>query len=160
MQALRSGAGIPAIGASRWTIGQGWISVAPGPARERPAMLQYAAPSTTDEAVRILAAGTGGARVWSGGTDLLVQLRTGRIKPDLIVATKNIAGISGIREQDGQFIIGAATPGAVIGEHAGLVAAWPGVVGGANLIGSTQIQGRALIAGNLCNASTAADRGP
>jgi carbon-monoxide dehydrogenase medium subunit len=123
-------------------------------------MLQYTAPSTTEEAVRILAAATGVAKVLSGGTDLLVQLRTGRIKPDLIVDTKNIAGISGIREQDGQFIIGAATPGAVIGEHASLKAAWPGIVEAANLIGSTQVQGRASLAGNLCNASPAADSVP
>jgi carbon-monoxide dehydrogenase medium subunit len=123
-------------------------------------MLQYTAPSTTEEAVRILAAATGVAKVLSGGTDLLVQLRTGRIKPDLIVDTKNIAGISGIREQDGQFIIGAATPGAIIGEHAALKAAWPGIVEAANLIGSTQVQGRASLAGNLCNASPAADSVP
>jgi CO/xanthine dehydrogenase FAD-binding subunit len=123
-------------------------------------MLQYAAPSTTEEAVRILAAATGVAKVLSGGTDLLVQLRTGRIKPDLIVDTKNIAGISGIQKQDGQFIIGAATPGAVIGEHAALKAAWPGIVEAANLIGSTQVQGRASLAGNLCNASPAADSVP
>jgi CO/xanthine dehydrogenase FAD-binding subunit len=123
-------------------------------------MLQYAAPSTTEEAVRILAAATGVAKVLSGGTDLLVQLRTGRIKPDLIVDTKNIAGISGIQEQDGQFIIGAATPGAIIGEHAALKAAWPGIVEAANLIGSTQVQGRASLAGNLCNASPAADSVP
>jgi CO/xanthine dehydrogenase FAD-binding subunit len=123
-------------------------------------MLQYAAPSTTEEAVRILAAATGVAKVLSGGTDLLVQLRTGRIKPDLIVDTKNIAGISGIQERDGQFIIGAATPGAIIGEHAALKAAWPGIVEAANLIGSTQVQGRASLAGNLCNASPAADSVP
>jgi len=96
----------------------------------------------------------------AGGTDLLVQLRSGRVKPDLIVDTKKIPGLIGIREVDGGFIIGAATSGAAIGEHEGLGHAWPGVVEAANLIGSTQVQGRASLAGNLCNASPAADSVP
>src|SRR4249919_3533328 len=123
-------------------------------------MLDYTAPSTVEEAVRILADAPGTAKVLSGGTDLLVQLRSGRAKPSLIVDIKNIPGISGIREQGGGFVIGASTPGAVIGEHEALRQAWPGVVEAANLIGSTQIQGRASLAGNLCNASPAADSVP
>ncbi len=123
-------------------------------------MLSYIAPSTVDEAVRLLAGASGAAKVLAGGTDLLVQLRSGRTKPDLIVDTKRIPGISGIREQDGAFVIGAATSGAVIGECEALKDAWPGVVEAANLIGSTQIQGRASLAGNLCNASPAADSVP
>lgn len=122
--------------------------------------LGYAAPSTIEDAVRILAGASGVAKVLSGGTDLLVQLRSGRIKPDLIVDTKKIPGISGIREDNGAFVIGAATSGAVIGECEPLKRAWPGIVEAANLIGSTQIQGRASLAGNLCNASPAADSVP
>jgi carbon-monoxide dehydrogenase medium subunit len=57
-------------------------------------------------------------------------------------------------------VIGAATPGAVLGESEALTQAWPGVVEAANLIGSTQVQGRASLAGNLCNASPAADSVP
>ena len=91
-------------------------------------MLGYTAPSTVEEAISILASASGPAKVLSGGTDLLVQLRTGRIKPDLIVDIKKIPGISGIRERDGAFVIGAATPGAVIGECEALRRAWPGVV--------------------------------
>jgi carbon-monoxide dehydrogenase medium subunit len=122
--------------------------------------VNYSAPSTVDEAVKILA-GTGGmAKVLSGGTDLLVQLRSGRIKPSLIVDTKRIAGMIGIREEAGGFVIGAATPGTLLGEHEGLREAWPGVIEAANLIGSTQIQARASLAGNLCNASPAADSVP
>jgi CO/xanthine dehydrogenase FAD-binding subunit len=68
--------------------------------------------------------------------------------------------MSGICERDGAFVIGAATSGAVIGECKALRQAWPGVVEAANLIGSTQIQGRATLAGNLCNASPAADSVP
>src|SRR6516165_5129972 len=123
-------------------------------------MLDYTAPSTVEEAVRILAGAPGAAKVLSGGTDLLVQLRSGRAKPGLIVDIKKIPGISVIRERDGGFIIGASTPGAVIGECEALQQAWPGVVEAANLIGSTQVQGRASLAGNLCNASPAADSVP
>ncbi len=123
-------------------------------------MLGYTAPLTVEEAVRILAGAPGVAKILSGGTDLLVQLRSGRTKPDLIVDIKKIPGISGIRERDGAFVIGAATPGAVIGECEALQRAWPGVVEAVNLIGSTQVQGRASLAGNLCNASPAADSVP
>jgi CO/xanthine dehydrogenase FAD-binding subunit len=123
-------------------------------------MLGYIAPSTVEEAVRILAEAPGSAKVLSGGTDLLVQLRSGRAKPELIVDIKKIPGISGIREHDAAFVIGASTPGAEIGECEALQRAWPGVVEAANLIGSTQIQGRASLAGNLCNASPAADSVP
>jgi CO/xanthine dehydrogenase FAD-binding subunit len=120
--------------------------------------LAYLAPTSPEEAAKALTAA--GARPLSGGTDLLVQLRAGRVRPDVIVDLKRIAGAVGIREAGGGFTIGAATPGVLLGENAALVKAWPGVVEGANLIGSTQVQGRASLAGNLCNASPAADAVP
>ena len=123
--------------------------------------LTYVAPTTVSDAVKILAAASGPTRVMSGGTDLLVQLRSGRTKPDLIVDTKKIPGIIGITQNaDGGFTIGAATSGALLGEYAALKAAYPGIVEAAQLIGSTQVQGRASLAGNLCNASPAADSVP
>ena len=122
--------------------------------------LSYLAPATAEEAVRALAGAAGLAKPLSGGTDLLVQLRTGRVRPELNVDTKRIPGMIGITEEGGGFVIGAATPGAQLGEHPTLEKIWPGVVEAANLIGSTQIQGRATLAGNLCNASPAADSVP
>ena len=122
--------------------------------------VDYLAPTNPDEAAKALLAGGPAARAMSGGTDLLVQLRSGRLKPGLIVDLKRVAGAMGIRREEAGFVIGAATPGAVVGEHAALGAAWPGVVEAAMLIGSTQIQGRASMAGNLCNASPAADSVP
>jgi CO/xanthine dehydrogenase FAD-binding subunit len=122
--------------------------------------LTFASPTTVNEAVKMLAASSGLAKPLSGGTDLLVQLKSGRTRPDLIVDTKRIPGMIGIREVDGGFVIGAATPGIALGEHAALSAAYPGVVEGASLIGSTQVQGRASMVGNLCNASPAADSVP
>lgn len=120
--------------------------------------LQFAAPTRPEDAAAALAAS--GARPLAGGTDLLIQLRSGRVKPSVIVDLKRIEGATGIREEAGGFVIGAATPTIAMSEHAGLVRAWPGVVEAASLIGSTQVQGRATIAGNLCNASPAADSVP
>jgi CO/xanthine dehydrogenase FAD-binding subunit len=122
--------------------------------------LNYVAPKTVEDAVKALSTASGLAKILAGGTDLLVQLRSGRSKPSLLVDPKGIPGMIGIRQDNGGFVIGAATPGAVISAHAGLTQAYPGVVEGMDLIGSTQIQGRATLAGNLCNASPAADGVP
>jgi carbon-monoxide dehydrogenase medium subunit len=122
--------------------------------------VSYTAPATVDEAVKVLAGAAGLTKVLSGGTDLLVQLKSGRMKPDLIVDTKRIPGLIGIREEADSFVIGAATPGVMISADKRLEHAFPGIVEGVDLIGSTQIQGRASIAGNLCNASPAADSVP
>src|SRR5438874_29429 len=122
--------------------------------------LSFAAPTSIDEAVKILAGASGVAKVLAGGTDLLVQLRSGRVRPELIVDTKRIPELIGIREESDRFVIGASTPGVMIYENEALTRAWPGIVEGMDLIGSEQIQGRASFAGNLCNASPAADSVP
>jgi carbon-monoxide dehydrogenase medium subunit len=122
--------------------------------------LSFTAPKTVDEAIRALAGASGLAKPLAGGTDLLVQLRSGRIRPDLIVDTKGIPELIGIREENGAFVVGASTPGVMLSEHEALSRAWPGIVEGVDLIGSQQIQGRASLAGNLCNASPAADSVP
>lgn len=124
------------------------------------ASTDFAVPTTIDEAVVALAAGPASSRVLAGGTDLLVQLRTGRAQPERIVDLKHIPELIGVHAEQGGFLIGAATCCAAIGEHPGLAAAWPGVVEAARLIGSTQVQGRASLGGNLCNASPAADSVP
>jgi carbon-monoxide dehydrogenase medium subunit len=124
------------------------------------AQFDYLAPSSVEEAVKALAAAPA-AKALAGGTDLIVQMRSGRAKPAKVVDLKRLPGATGVRRApDGGFVIGAATPGAVIGEDAALARAWPGVVEAANLIGSTQVQGRASLGGNLCNASPAADSVP
>lgn len=122
--------------------------------------VNYQAPSTVDDAVKLLAGASGVAKVLAGGTDLLVQLKSGRVKPELIVDTKRIPGLIGIREEGDAWVVGAATPGVMLSEHKQLEHAYPGIVEGVDLIGSMQIQGRCSIAGNLCNASPAADSVP
>ena len=82
------------------------------------------------------------------------------IDPVLLVDIKGIAETRQIKEEAGGFRVGAAVTGAELKEHPKLKAAWPGVVEAANLIGSTQVQGRATMGGNLCNGSPAADSVP
>jgi CO/xanthine dehydrogenase FAD-binding subunit len=122
--------------------------------------MRYEAPETVEGAVALLAAATGEARVLAGGTDLLVQMRADIVDPELIVDIKRIAETRAVTEERGGWRIGAAVTGAELKEHARLKRAWPGVVEAANLIGSTQVQGRATLGGNLCNGSPAADSVP
>jgi carbon-monoxide dehydrogenase medium subunit len=123
--------------------------------------IKYSAPPTIDEAVAAMLAAKGTGRVLAGGTDLLVQMKSGIARPGAIVDVKKIAEMTSIEDKGGgSFRIGAAVSGARIGEHAALKKAWPGVVEAINLIGSKQIQGRASPGGNLCNASPAADSVP
>jgi carbon-monoxide dehydrogenase medium subunit len=110
--------------------------------------------------VKALGEAKGAGRILAGGTDLIVQMRGGRVKPGVIIDIKRIPGMLEIRADKDGFLIGAAVPGAVLGEHEALRKAWPGVIEAANLIGSTQVQGRASLGGNLCNASPAADSVP
>ena len=121
--------------------------------------MRYEAPETVEQATALLA-GTSEARVLAGGTDLLVQMRADVVDPSLIVDIKRIAETRAVAEEAGGWRIGAAVTGAELKEHAALKKAWPGVVEAANLIGSTQVQGRATLGGNLCNGSPAADSVP
>ena len=122
--------------------------------------MRYEDPGSAEAAVGLLAGESGVARLLAGGTDLLVQLRAGHVEPDLIVDLKRIDAMRAIMEEDGGLRIGAAVPGAVLGGHELARAKWPGVVEAVELIGSAQIQGRATMVGNLCNASPAADSVP
>ena len=122
--------------------------------------MRYEAPSSLEQAVGLLAAASGDARVLAGGTDLLVQMRTDVLNPELVVDIKHIPELREIKEESAGFRIGAAVTGAELKEHPRLKDVWPGVVEAANLIGSTQIQGRATMGGNLCNGSPAADSVP
>jgi carbon-monoxide dehydrogenase medium subunit len=122
--------------------------------------MRYEAPDTIDAAVKLLASEAGLARVLAGGTDLLVQMRSDIVSPDLLVDIKKISEVRQVTEEGGGFRVGAAVTGAELKEHPKLPKAWPGLIESANLIGSTQVQGRATMGGNLCNGSPAADSVP
>ena len=122
--------------------------------------MRYEAPDSVEGAVALLTGATGDARVLAGGTDLLVQMRADVLDPELIVDIKKIRETRTVTEEKGGWRIGAAVTGAELKEHTQLKKAWPGVVEAANLIGSTQVQGRATLGGNLCNGSPAADSVP
>ena len=123
--------------------------------------IRYLAPETLDEAIKAFAAAGSAARILAGGTDLLVQMRSGLVRPGVIVDIKKIAEITRIEQTaDGGFRVGAAVPGAVLAEHPRFGKAWPGILEAVSLIGSKQVQGRASAGGNLCNASPAGDSVP
>ncbi len=122
--------------------------------------MRYLRPDSFEAAARALYQEQGLARILAGGTDVLVQLKSEVVEPDLLVDLKHLSGMRDIVEEDGGYRIGAAVSGAVLGEHAGVNSLWPGVVEAIELIGSTQVQGRATMVGNLCNGSPAADSVP
>ncbi|MHC1943771.1 xanthine dehydrogenase family protein subunit M [Bradyrhizobium sp. UFLA06-06] len=123
--------------------------------------MRYVAPRTLDEAIGAFAAAGSAARIMAGGTDLLVQMRSGLVRPGLIVDIKKIGEMTEISETaDGGFRVGAAVSGVELAEHARFGKVWPGVLEAVNLIGSKQVQGRASAGGNLCNGSPAGDSVP
>lgn len=122
--------------------------------------MRYESPESVAGAVSLLSGLGARGRVLAGGTDLLVQLRSDLVSPELIVDVKRIPEFRSVTREGGGWRIGAAVTGAELGEHAEVPKVWPGVVEAFELIGSTQIQGRCTLGGNLCNASPAADSVP
>ena len=122
--------------------------------------MQYHNPANFVDAVQIAANAKGVTRFLAGGTDVLVQLRSDMVTPDDLIDLKNIAETKTINHNGDGWQIGVAVSGAEMSEHPELHNHWPGVVEAMDLIGSTQIQGRATLVGNLCNGSPAADSVP
>ena len=122
---------------------------------------EYTAPQTLKEAVRLLAEEGPDARVLAGGTDLIVQMRINRHRPDRVVDVKNIPELNelAIRPRKG-LVIGAAVPCHRIYDDSEISERYPGLVDAAAIIGGIQIQGRATFGGNLCNSSPSADTTP
>jgi carbon-monoxide dehydrogenase medium subunit len=123
--------------------------------------MKFHQPASFADASAIAAGASGVTRFLAGGTDVLVQLRSDLVTPDDLIDIKKIDGVRDITQNaDASWTIGVAVTGAEMSEHAGLCKDWPGLVEAMDLIGSTQVQGRATLVGNLCNGSPAADSVP
>jgi carbon-monoxide dehydrogenase medium subunit len=120
----------------------------------------YHRPASVEELDDVLAAYGSDARLLAGGTDLLVQMRSGRQRPSHVVDLAGVPGLSSIDEQDGALVIGANVRVSAAGAHAASRAALGDLAEGCAKVGSVQIQNRATVAGNICNASPAADTVP
>ena len=120
---------------------------------------RYEAPQNVEAAVTLLTA-QGEARVLAGGTDLIVQMRLGAPRPGVFVDIKRIPRLNAVLLDSKGLKLGAAVPAVDVFGNDSIRSLWPGLAEATDLIGSSQIQGRATWAGNLCNASPAADAVP
>lgn len=120
----------------------------------------YAAPTTVAEAVQLLQSHNGAARPLAGGTDLIDQVRVGRLTPDLVVDIKKIPELTRVEFSANGLRIGAAVPCHRLYHDAQIAAAYSALTDSASIIGGIQIQSRASIGGNLCNSGPAADSTP
>ncbi|MEE9324487.1 MAG: xanthine dehydrogenase family protein subunit M [Dehalococcoidia bacterium] len=123
--------------------------------------IDYANPRSVSEAVEILAQHGGEALVLAGGTDILVQLRAGNRQPAILVDIKEIPELNEVTYDPAiGLTLGAAVPCYKIYSNDVVASAYPGLIDSASFIGGIQIQGRASIGGNLCNAAPSADAVP
>lgn len=122
----------------------------------------YERPDRLADAIAILSDGGGRARLLAGGTDLLIRLRDGSLRPDVVVDVKRVAEIDdGIREtSDGALSIGARATMTDIGADERVRRDFTALAEAAAVVGAVQIRNRATLAGNICNASPAADTAP
>ncbi|MCS5571427.1 MAG: xanthine dehydrogenase family protein subunit M [Pseudomonadales bacterium] len=120
----------------------------------------YEAPDTIEAAVSLLADATTPAMVLAGGTDLIIQTNASKDRELLFVDIKKITGMSAASLTESGLELGPSMSCAEFTARDDIKAVFPGLVEAAYLIGSTQVQGRASVGGNLCNSSPAADTIP
>lgn len=121
----------------------------------------YARPTDLASAIALLARHGPEARILAGGTDLIIRLRDGTVAPSVVVDVKRIPELAPrIDLVDGALRVSAGTVMTDIGDHALVQRHFPALAEAAHIVGSVQIRNRATLAGNLCNASPAADTAP
>ncbi len=120
----------------------------------------YAVPTSLSEAVSLMGSNGGSARMLAGGTDLLIMMRAGRRLAKLVVDAKSVPELNELSLTDSGLNLGAATSCKRIWDDEPVVQAYPALNDSASIIGSVQIQGRASVGGNLCNAAPSADCTP
>ena len=111
---------------------------------------EYFRPSSFEEACQLLGRSKGRSKALAGGTDLLVQLKQERIRPDAVVSLRDVPGLSFIRRGDNRGVsIGAMTPLGVIEMSDEILNHWPAFAEATSRIGSVQVRSRATLGGNL-----------
>jgi carbon-monoxide dehydrogenase medium subunit len=122
---------------------------------------EYVAPTNLEDAIRLMAEKGPRAKALAGGTDVLVQLRGGRFQIDRLVDIKKIPELNELSCSDTDGLtLGAAVQCHRVYEDQTIQKLYPGLVDSASLIGGIQIQGRATVGGNLCNAAPSGDNIP
>ena len=121
---------------------------------------EYRAPTSLREAIELLATHPGSSGLLAGGTDLIVMMRARRKRPDLVVDVKKIPELSELKMDETGLTIGAGVSCRAIFENAPVVENYAALADSTRLIGGIQIQGRASVGGNLCNAAPSGDTIP
>ncbi len=121
---------------------------------------EYCAPDNLQEAIGLMAMHKGSAKLLAGGTDLIVFMRARSKRPDLIIDVKKIPELSELQLDKAGLTIGASVSCREIYENEQIAGQYSALVDSTILIGGIQIQGRASVGGNLCNAAPSADTIP
>lgn len=118
----------------------------------------YERPVTLAGAIGLLERHGDAARPLAGGTDLIIRLRDGTLQPEVVVDLKRVAELRpSITERDGALGISAGSVMTDIASHPIVRERFTSLAEAAAVIGAVQIRNRATLAGNICNASPAAD---
>lgn len=123
-------------------------------------VVEYKVPENIDAAVSMLSNTKLSTKVMAGGTDLIIQSRAQSSDPLVVIDIKHIDSMMTAAIVDGGLHLGPSMSCAQLTARSDIKAIYPGLVEAAYLIGSTQVQGRCSVGGNLCNASPAADTIP
>jgi len=125
-----------------------------------PIGLQYSEPTNLREAFAILSK-VEGAKIFAGGTDVMVSMREGKIAPKHIVNIKKIPGLNRVEaSKRGELSIGALVTIGEIENSVKIRNSYPMVADAAHQLGSLPVRNRATLGGNLCNSSPSADLAP